>query len=72
LHGEAPVRGFLAKRKEKKRKEKKRNEKKRKEKKRKEKKRKEKKRKEKKRKENTLWHQFNEKPNIIRGCPGAS
>jgi len=57
LHGEAPVRGFLAKRKEKKRKEKKR---------------KEKKRKEKKRKENTLWHQFNEKPNIIRGCPGAS
>jgi len=44
-------------------------EKKRKEKKRKEKKRKEKKRKEKKRKEKNFWHQCNEQPRIIPGCP---
>ncbi len=53
------------------RKEKKRKEKKRKEKKRKEKKRKEKKRKEKKRKDYAFRRQFNEKPNIIQGCPGV-
>jgi len=43
----------------------------RKEKKRKEKKRKEKKRKEKKRKDYAFRRQFNEKPNIIQGCPGV-
>jgi len=48
-----------------------RKEKKRKEKKRKEKKRKEKKRKEKKRKDYAFRRQFNEKPSIIPGCPGA-
>ena len=28
-------------------------------------------RKEKKRKDYTFWHQFDEKPSIIPGCPGA-